>query len=247
MMNTKAHIQQARMKEGRKIDSWRFTLPEGGPAEFAIHLVTKGNQMWFTAQTDHPLFRAIIGSDTDLEKLRDKLEESFRDELERQFGTDWQPATMLEVSVSETDRRASSYSEAEKGVTIKMRSVPLRLDATKPQGNLGETRVIMRESPQTVIQRSRTDRYQVDKGLDARNMMFNRENDDDISRVVLPDHQGQAVDMNRLREAMARFGQNLADACSPQSISMRGVPAPEDLVRIMQASVESEPDGLGLR
>jgi hypothetical protein len=243
MMNTKAKIQGARLKEGRKIDTWRFALPDDTSAEFTIHLIVSGDQMRFTAGSTHPLFRAIKLDDTDLEKLRDRLEDKFRDALEEHFGADWQPATMLEVSVRETDRNAGGHTEAEKSVTIKLRAVPLRLDATRPQGNLGETRVIMRESPQIVIQRARTDRFQVDKGLDSRNMRFHRENDDDLARVIMPDERDLVPDLDRLRETMARFGQNLADACSPQNIAMNGVPTPEDLVDIMQASAETEPEG----
>lgn len=243
MMNTKATIHGARLKEGRKIDTWRFSLPDGGSAEFSINLLTKGEQMRFTAKTSHPVFRNIALDDTDLEKLRDALEDAFRDALEAHYGTAWEPATMLEVSVRETDRAVTSHSEAEKGVTISLRAVPLRVDTTQPPGNLGETRVIMRESPQTVVQRSRTDRYQVDKGLDPRNMMFHRENDHDLARVVLPDHQSQADGMERLRVALARFGETLADACSPETIAMNGVPAPEDLLRFLQESLENVSEG----
>lgn len=242
MMNTKAMIQTGRLKEGRKIDTWRFSLPDGA-AEFAVHLVVTGSQMRFTVGSTHPLFCNIKLEDTDLEKLRDRLEDEFRDALEEHFGVDWQPATMLEVSVQETDRKASSYSEAEKGVTITLRAVPLRLDATRPQGNLGETRVIMRDSPQTVVQRARTDRYEIDKGLEPRNMMFNRENDMEISRVILPERESQSADLDRLRNHLTMFARNLADACSPQRIATHGVPTAGDLVLIMQAMVENDPEG----
>ncbi|MCW3783601.1 hypothetical protein [Defluviimonas salinarum] len=133
------------------------------------------------------------------------------------------------------------YREATSEVRIALKLKPVRYDLATPPGNRGETRIITRDTPATVIQRSHRDRYEVDKkDLSSRNMRFFSENNAPVSRTVIPDRAGVVEDIEDLRQALLRFAAGLADRMSPDRLGLAGLPSPDDLVEIMREAANPE-------
>ncbi|MCW3784662.1 hypothetical protein, partial [Defluviimonas salinarum] len=96
-MKPHAEIDQSRTDAGRKIDTWRFSLPDGKRLEVAISLHSSREEMEFTTKAEHPVFRDLALRGTDLQTLRDEVQAWVRARIEDHWGADWGHGFLVEV------------------------------------------------------------------------------------------------------------------------------------------------------
>lgn len=239
-MRPSPNIESTRTDAGRKIDSWRFTLPDRSKLEVHIHLHSSAGEIHFTSQIDHPVFRHLKHRGTDLSALRGQVEADVHEVIEHHWGADWRPAVLVEFSYKTLDVAESRYTDERKEFSFTLMRQPVRINATRPPGNDGLTELIARETPFSVLQRSHRDRFNPEKGMDADNMRLRRESGSTVSRTVLAEDLATTSRLEALDGALQRFSAALGDRMSPQRLGAEGPPDPADLVEIMRLAADPD-------
>ena len=232
------------MDTGKKIDTWGFKLPDGKRLDIDIHLHSRSGEMHFTSQTDHPVFRFLKHKNTDLQLLRVDVQRDVRDVIETHYGADWRHGRLVEVEYVDRQTDETSYQEESRQFDLRFKVSPIRYDVTRPPGNHGETEIIARDTPQTIIQRSHSDTFEAGdrQDLTSKNMRMMSERGKTVSRAVLPEGLGIDEQLHAVQDVMKRFSAGLADRMSPMRLANEGVPAPHDLVYLMTAAADPECD-----
>jgi hypothetical protein len=251
-MRPHVKIDGSRTDAGRKIDAWRFSLPDGTRLEIDVHLHAHGEEMWFTTKNAHPAFRHLTHKATDLAVLRTQVQADVHEVIEVHFGADWIPSYLVTTKRDRKDLDENRHGGETHSVQLKFTFAPVRMDARQPPGNDGLTRLIANDQPFSVLQRNHRDRFDVEKN-DMRTDSMRRfgANHDPESAVVLREGPGVAAGLEALQETLDRFSLLFADRMGPEAISREGLPAPEELTRLMKAAVDpdtevapDEPDDL---
>lgn len=234
-------IDGTRTEAGKKIDTWKFKLPDDTQLKVDIALHTRIEAMRFTAGSAHPVFRDLYEHGTDLEKLRDSVQAWVRARIEEHFGADWGHGRLVECEYTHRIIPEDRARDAESEVKLTLSVKPVRFDATRPVGNRGETMVIRKDTPHTILQRSHTDTFERKGGdMSSENMRLYRESGATVSRAIIPETSDLDAKLNALQELMVRFGAGLADRMSPSRINLEGVPDGADLVAIMRDAADPE-------
>lgn len=241
-MRPRAKIDPSRKDEGRKIDAWRFDLPDGSRLDIHIRLHSGDGRMWFTTANTHPVFRHLSHKATDLQILRADVERDVHEVIASHFSASWAPAFLVEAERRHDDHDENPYRGARRDVSLRLSVAPVHLDTTRPVSNRGVTRVIANDKPFDVVQRALRDRFDVDrKSLDSDNLRFASEQSADISRAVLRESRNLEQDLAQLQDAIDRFSILLADRLAPDEIARHGIVQPQELVGIMAAAA-ADPD-----
>ena len=241
-MRPSPNIDPTRTDAGRKIDSWRFVLPDRSRLEIHIHLHSSSGEMHFTTQTDHPVFRHLKHRGTDLGRLRAEVEADVHETIEHHWGADWRPAVLVELSYKTLEVSESRYTDEKREFSLSLTRRPVRVNATRPPGNDGVTEVIARDTPFHVVQRSHRDVFEPAKGMDEGSIRLRQEAGSTVSRTVIDETSGLTERLDVLDAALQRFAAALGDRMSPQRMGMEGPPDPEDLVALMRQAADPATD-----
>jgi hypothetical protein len=227
-----------------KVSEWRIGLPGGDTAVFDIGLEFSDDGGIFTATSKHPSFQKFKIGHSDINILKERLEDHALDLVRTALADGWEPARVVEV-------RTKDYTlHGSRRVSVDVVSNPVEYTPENPVGNRGETRLRTDREHMTIIQRSMNDDFSDMKPKSGcltdptvRELMsspFRNELDDRASRVLLPG-TGETVDP--VFDAIKEFGERLAHRMSWQEVSMNGPMAPREMIDLMRAAIEeNEPD-----
>lgn len=232
-------IDGTRTDAGKKIDTWKFKLPDETLLTVDIALHTRSAAMQFSAGTRHPVFHDLSQHGTDLEVLRDSVQDWVRARIEDHYGADWGHGRLVECDYTHREVPEDRVRVASSEVRLTLSVNPVRFDATRPVGNRGETTVIFKETPQTILQRSHSDTFEkVGNDMSTENMRLYRESGATTSRVLIAETADLDARLRDLQQVLLQFSAGIADRLSPGRISLEGLPDGAELVTIMRRAAD---------
>lgn len=238
-MHPVAQVSQTRLQAGKKIDTWKFNLPDDTKLEMDVYLHANRDEVSFSVSSSHPVFKNVTGKHTDLQILRDEITILVQRRIHEHYSADWKPAVMIEVDHSSRNQERSWCLDEERTISFSFKITPLYQNVSAPVGNRGETLIITREIPKTVIQRSHKDVFERSKSIVNLDKTFS-ESGKTISRTVLTEPENHEAQVAEIEMTLRRFTNLFADRMSPNGIGMRGMPTPQDLVDMMSKAADSD-------
>lgn len=231
-------VPHTRGDSGRKIDTWKFTFPDDSRAEIDVSLVTNHAGLVFLARSRHPLLKALEWRNSDIEILRQNVQDDIETAVAQTTGDQWRAAYAVETKLIHP--RKSPFD-----IDFRISVSPLTLDTKTPRGNRGERAVLRDGQPRTVIEMEIGENLSSDtdhlKGpLTAetlREMKLIVENP--TARIVIEknDHADQAL--ARIKATLSTFALKLGKAMGPDRVDPAKLPTPDDLARFMQEAARA--------
>jgi hypothetical protein len=231
---------KARTSDGRRVDTWSFSLPDGDTVKFDITLHSDASRSWFSAKTSHQDYKSISIQDPDINALKLLLTQKVEKVLDLIVKGDWEPSFLIELSQYTRASMTNFGLRGGNGHSLTLVIAPVEKNISIPVGNRGQTIVTEGNGPVSIVQRSYDDVYVAPKTMDDMGGLDSREYNICVSRVVVQKTEDTALAAKALEDCFYTFSQLLATRMAPQSVADLGIPTPNDLAALM-ASAAANP------
>lgn len=236
--------RNTRTGDARKIDEWTVPLPGGEKARFDVAMRYDHGICTFSVRSDHPEFRNVHPHDADLNRLREKLAMEARSVIADKMGEGWTPASMLEISHQDREHPKRSGNRRF-SLNLTVRRVERRKEMEP--GNLPVLTVRTPWQREKVVIRAHSEDFSAMEPSSGRltdpevrdwlSHPISRDARAGMGRVVT---EGDGSAEARLIDALEAFSRELSDRLAPGRVAIEGIPAPKDLVALMQAAVSCD-------
>lgn len=234
--------RNTRTGDARKIDEWFVLLPGGKKAKFDVTMKYEHGLCVFGLKSDHPDFKDIALSDSDLNELKSQLDHHVKRVIADSLSEGWVPASVIEVTHSSFQSRRR-YDDITFRLALKVRRVE-HLDRPA-EGNFPVATVRDDFRQEDLALRAHSDDFSAQKPksgslLDPEVTAWlahpmSRDGESGFGRCVV---QGDGDPEFAFLKALERFAENLSDRLSPGRVAVQGFPAPIDLVEMARRASE---------
>ena len=245
----RVRMNPSRTGEGKKIDTWRIDLPDGGFADVEIRLhASVSDSASFEAQARHPDLRDLAPvRASDLNDLRLRLSRAVEELLEARHGETWRPALLIETGAILHRRSKANGTERARCLEVRFEVEPLRASWQPAGRNIPVRDVLRGPVRHQIVERGRADTFPKGEDL-SEQVRWSNERSTPVARLLVVDDAETRERLDALEAALRGFGEALADRLSPGRIH-DGLPSPDELVELMRAAVnaprhaaDSDPD-----
>lgn len=229
---------RTRTQDGRRVDTWTYTQADAPRSEsrieIEVYLHAKPSGMVFEARSRHPLVGKRTWENSDINELRQQVEQGINELVEERASASWTPSIVLETNL---------YTGNRDGESVELRVKTQRVKAQNSgSSNRGVVRAIVGGSQKTLVEcvqgedlRSRMSTQDLPK-MDQEDLALMHASDGP-SRVVLPATEENEQDTELLKKTIKVFSRLLTDAAGPSRVEQRGVPTGDRLVTLMKNAV----------
>ena len=230
--------RNTRTGDARKIDEWSIPLPGGDKARFDVTMRYEHGLCIFGVRSDHPDFRGVSPSDSDLNRLRATLAEEARHVIDGRMSEDWDPATMLEISHKTSDRREGTIGT---DFSLSLRLRPVERREVPQEGNMPmaiirdayrQEKVAIRGHGEDFAPLKPRSGSLTDPEVKAwMSHPISRDPERGLGRIV---RHGDGAAEHALLRVLESFATGLSDRLSPDRVAREGIPDPYELVDLMR-------------
>ncbi len=235
----RVRMNPSRTGEGKKIDTWRIDLPNGGFADVEIRLhASVSDSASFEAQTRHPELRDLGPvRASDLNDLRLRLSRAVEELLEARHGETWRPALLVETGAILHRRSKANSTEQARCLEVRFEVEPLRANAQPAGQNMPVRDVLRGPVRHRIVERGRSDTFPKGEEL-GEQVRWSNERGTPVARILVEDDAETRERLDAIEAALRGFGEALADRLSPGRIH-DGLPSPDELVELMRAAADA--------
>lgn len=234
MTATNPHTPTTRLKQGKKIDTWRIDMPgQGDHILLDVHMIAK-RQITFEVTSSHPLARDRTWRDSDLDRLYGTVVDDIEILVADHLDAEWERSLLVETHVGDKDH------DSDGGMSLRLGFRSVHAARGAPDNNHGERRIAEKGATRTILERAFDDPPPDPTGfadMPLHQQMRYRANDT-TSRVILkqtPETDRALADVSATLRA---FTEILARRLGPADPA-GGAPSPDELVDMMGQAAET--------
>lgn len=222
--------------EGRKIDTWKFEMPDGNKYDITINMISNRDGIKFLAFANSGLFSKFSMESGDINELKNIVTDRAREIADHYLGADWIDAVHIHTQSCELSKKKKNSWGLRVDWSL------LKMNSSIPPDNMGHVQTLNSGSPQQTQTRSHRLKIPTDDS-DSLLKKVNARRNEGESIAVVPATVETLQALQQQRQLMRIFEDKLMDRMSPHNLSILGVPGPDEICSILQNSRAHLADG----